>query len=116
MASSWQRCETCRKIRPAEDFVEGSTVCAECTAKAERAAAPKPARASAVRVTRAAVPAAAVPRPDPEGPILAAGTPGRGDREVRVRRARLRALEALAAAHPEEFETLLAGERTKEKL
>jgi hypothetical protein len=51
-----------------------------------------------------------------EGPLVGLGVRGRGDRELRVRRARLRALEALAAAHPEEFEHLLSTERAAENL
>ena len=54
--------------------------------------------------------------PSLEGPLVALGARGRGDREVRVRRARIRALEALAEVHPEEFEQLLAAERATERL
>jgi len=122
VAPVWQRCERCRKIRSSAEFDEGSRFCSECQAAADR---PKPA---VVRVTRPAsgVTAATTPgahqnarqaaRPSPEGPLVALGAPGRGDREVRVRRARIRALEALAEAHPEEFELLLAAERAAERL
>lgn len=125
MTPAWQRCERCKKIRSGTEFDDGSLVCAQCRAAAER---PRP---SPVRVTRPATAprssggvggvtssalASAAPRPTPEGPLVALGARGRGDREVRVRRARLRALEALAATHPEEFEQLLATERAAENL
>jgi hypothetical protein len=67
-----------------------------------------------VKVTRVAVPG---PAPQAtNGTLTGIGVPGRGDREVRVRRARLRALERLASAHPEEFDELLAAARVDEGL
>jgi hypothetical protein len=50
----------------------------------------------------------------PRQPLL--GTVGNGDLEVRERRARRAALEALAESHPEEFGLLLRDARAKEKL
>jgi len=49
------------------------------------------------------------------------GTPlrdlrGRGDPEVRSRRARVRALDRLAERHPEDFDHLLSEERRAEGL
>ncbi len=57
-------------------------------------------------------PAAAAP--GPRRPLL--GSVGSGDLEVRERRARRTAQEALAEAHPEEFELLLRDARQAEGL
>ncbi len=104
----WRRCDTCRRILPAEDFDEDSPTC--------RADLTKPARGVRTSKAAAATPGA------PAGPVPAVrhGTPidlrGRGDREARDRRARRTALEALAVEHPEEFAALLAAERLAENL
>jgi len=57
-------------------------------------------------------PAAAAP--GPRRPLL--GSVGSGDLEVRERRARRAAQEALAEAHPEEFELLVRDARQAEGL
>ncbi len=113
MAGQWQRCESCRKIKSAEEFPDGGTSCAECVAKANR---PASARRAPVQ-TRTVKAAEPTPRPGASSPgSLTRGVAGRGDREVRARRARIRALEELAVDHPEEFEVLHAKHRAAEKL
>jgi hypothetical protein len=115
VAAQWQRCEECRKIRPVPDFDDDSSVCQECRTRTVRVrpAAAATAVRSTVTVTRVAAQAAPVTS---SGSLAGVGIPGRGDREVRVRRARLRALEQLATAHPEEFEELLVAARGAEGL
>jgi hypothetical protein len=101
------RCETCRKVLAAEAFDDGQVSCRSCLT----APTPKPraARASAVKTIRAADPA-----PVARGPLL--GVAGSGDLEVRERRARRAALDALAQQHAEEFEQLLTAARLAEGL
>ena len=108
--SGWRKCDTCRKVRPLEEFDGGSPTCRGClTAPAKRKAAP---------VTRTTVPrAAAAPQPQEPAvrrPLL--GAVGMGDVEVRERRAKRAAYEALAEAHPEEFAELLRDKRRAEGL
>jgi hypothetical protein len=105
--ASWIRCETCRRVLAADAYDEGQTSCRSCLT----APTPKPrkARASAVRTTRPATPA-----PVERGPLL--GVAGSGDLEVRERRARRAALDALAEMHAADFEQLLAAARQVEGL
>jgi hypothetical protein len=122
MAAQWHRCQSCRGILPVTDFEENNDICVACREKADRAQAKatKAAKKAPAPVTRRTVP---VPDHDSSGVTVrrveARGIPGargHGDREVRVRRARLRALEHLAESHPEEFEILLTSERAVEGL
>ena len=110
--SGWRRCDTCRKVRSTDEYDGGVATCRDCqtgrSAPARKKAAPVT-RTAPTRVAKAA-PAAAAPRQ----PLL--GTVGNGDLEVRERRARRAALEALAESHPEEFAILLRDARAKEKL
>ncbi len=113
MAEKWRRCDSCRKVKPVEDFDEDRTGCIACSQPK-----PKPARtrASAVTVTRPSAAAsgsstAAVGYLSPNRDLR-----GRGDAEVRSRRARVRALDKLADLHADEFATLLAEERRAEGL
>jgi hypothetical protein len=105
--ASWIRCETCRKVLPADAYDEGQVSCRSCLT----APVPKPrkARATAVRTVRPAAPA-----PVERGPLL--GVAGSGDLEMRERRARRAALDALAEMHAEDFEQLLAAARQVEGL
>ncbi|MGN6330033.1 MAG: hypothetical protein ACTHOD_00070 [Motilibacteraceae bacterium] len=103
MAEKWRRCDTCRKVLSVDEFEGDAMTCRGCVERAERPAARTAAATSSG-------PRAAVRR------VAPVGIQGRGDREVRVRRARQRALEALAQAHPEEFEELHAAERAAEDL
>jgi hypothetical protein len=113
--SGWRRCDTCRKVRSTEEYDGGAVTCRDCqtgrSAPARRKAAPVT-RTAPTRPAKAAppAPAAAAPRQ----PLL--GTVGNGDLEVRERRARRAALEALAESHPDEFGLLLRDARQKEKL
>jgi hypothetical protein len=115
MPAQWHRCQSCRGILPVTDFDEGNPVCRGCEAKAARAAAKKAATPrGGGPVTVRTVPVATKSVRVQEGVVT--GALGRGDREVRVRRARLRALEKLAEVYPEEFEALHAAERAAEGL
>jgi len=103
VAEKWRRCGTCRKILPVEEFTEDEAICIACQNPTVKAAkAPRPS-APATTVTRRV-------------PVGAADLLGRGDPEVRARRARLRAMERLAEGFPEEFAALLAEERRSERL
>lgn len=111
--SGWRRCDTCRKVRPTDDFDGDATTCRECLT----APAPAPRkRASTVTTSRTAPrpPAAAPAAPVERGPRL--GSVGSGDLEVRERRARRAATDALAELHPEEFALLLRDARAAEGL
>ena len=110
--SGWRRCDKCRKVKPADDFDGDATTCRACLT----APAPSARRQSTV-VTRKAAAArapAAPATPAERGPRL--GTVGSGDLEVRERRARRTANEALAELHPEEFALLLRDARAAEGL
>lgn len=114
--SGWQKCDTCRKVRTGEEFDAGATTCRACLT------APVPAvrkRTTAVTTSRTAP--RAVPRaspvtdaPGPRRPLL--GSVGSGDLEVRERRARRAAQEALTESHPDEFRILLRDARQAEGL
>lgn len=110
--SGWRRCDTCRKVRSTDEYDGGVATCRDC--QTGRSA---PVRKKAAPVTRTAPtrPAKAAAAPAaPRQPLL--GTIGNGDLEVRERRARRAAHEALAESHPEEFALLLRDARAKEKL
>ena len=113
--SGWRKCDTCRKVRPIDDFDGGATTCSPCLT----APAPAPRkRSTTTTVTRTAPrPPAAAPSPAvpaERGPRL--GSVGSGDLEVRERRARRAATEALVELHPEEFALLLRDARAAEGL
>ncbi len=107
--SGWRRCDTCRKVRPADDFDGDATTCRACLT----APAPAAPRKRAPVTTRAGAPRPAA-APVERGPRL--GTVGSGDLEVRERRARRAAADALAELHPEEFALLLRDARAAEGL
>ena len=110
--SGWRKCDTCRKVKPTDDFDGDATTCRAClTAPAPRT------RSAPVKTTRVARPAAAAKpagAPAERRPLL--GSVGSGDLEVRERRARRAASEALALSHPEEFALLLRDARAAEGL
>ena len=112
--SGWRKCDTCRKVRPIDDFDGDATTCSPCLT----APAPAPRkRSTTTTVTRTAPrpPAPASPAaPVDRGPRL--GSVGSGDLEVRERRARRAASNALVELHPEEFELLLRDARAAEGL
>ena len=107
--SGWRKCDTCRKVKPTDDFDGDSTTCRACLTTPT----PAPRKRSAAVVTRTAAPRPAA-TPAERGPRL--GTVGSGDLEVRERRARRAASEALAELHPEEFALLLRDARAAEGL
>lgn len=108
--SGWRKCDTCRKVRQGEEFDGAATTCRACqTAPVRKRAAP------VIRSSTAPRPAAATVRPAaPRPPLL--GSVGAGDLEVRERRARRAAYEALAESHQEEFALLLRNARQAEGL
>lgn len=122
MAEKWRRCVKCRKVKPVEDFDGDEQTCRECLTVPVRKT---PSRASTVTTRRVSADAAGPAGPaGSDGP---AGSPvvrniaprdvrGRGDHEVRARRARVRALDRLAEEYPDDFARLLAEERRSEGL
>jgi hypothetical protein len=108
--SGWRKCDTCRKVKPGDDFDGDSPTCRACLTTP----APAPVRKrSAAVVTRTAAPRPAA-APAERGPRV--GSVGSGDLEVRERRARRAASEALAELHPDEFALLLRDARAAEGL
>ena len=121
--ASWRRCEQCRKVRSENEFAGAALICDVCATQPA-----KPVRAArSVAVTTRRVPPAAA------ADLAAAGSPdgmqspaassmprqgvvGRGDPEVRGRRARLRALQELSELHADDFERLLLDARRAEGL
>jgi hypothetical protein len=111
--SGWRKCDTCRKVRQVEEFDGASPTCQGClTAPAPRKRAAAPVTRTRTAPAPAPAPAAAV-----EGrraPLL--GTVGAGDLEVRERRAKRAAYEALAETYPEDYAFLLRQARAAEGL
>ena len=97
---------------PEDDFDGGSTTCRACLAVPVKAPA-TPRSGGAVTRTRTTPRAPAAP-PGPRPALV--GVAGSGDLEVRERRARRAALEALAESQPEEFALLLRDARQVEGL
>ncbi|WP_088319625.1 hypothetical protein [Kineosporia sp. R_H_3] len=126
MAEKWRRCLKCRSIKPVEDFDGDEETCRACLTAPVR----KPrASASTVTTRRVSVDADAPGPAAGSAPSTAAAavTPavrniaprdvrGRGDHEVRARRARVRALDRLAEEYPEDFARILGEERSSEGL
>ncbi len=110
--SGWRRCDTCRKVRPAAEFEGDATTCTPCLTTPEPA--PRKRAAPVTRTRTAPRPAAAPSEPAVRGPRL--GSVGSGDLEVRERRARRAAQDALADLHSEEFALLLRDARAAEGL
>ena len=113
--SGWRRCDRCRKVRTTEEFDGEATTCTVCLT----APVPSAPLKRTTTVTRSSTaprpPAAAAPaEPAVRRPLL--GSVGSGDLEVRERRARRAAAEALAQSHPEEFALLLRDARAAEGL
>ena len=112
--SGWRRCDRCRKVRTTDEFDGDATTCTVCLT----APVPTAARKRTTTVTRSQTaprpPAAAPAEPVVRRPLL--GSVGSGDLEVRERRARRAASEALAQSHPEEFALLLRDARAAEGL
>lgn len=111
MAEKWRRCGSCRKVRPIEDFADEETSCHVCLSAATRPGAGRRAAAASPGGLGGG-----------DGRVHTATTTpvrdlaGRGDPEVRARRARVRALDRLVEWHTEDFELLLAEERRAERL
>ena len=110
--SAWRKCDTCRKVRAGEEFDGSATTCNVCLTAPEPTVRKR--AAPVVRTTRAPRPAAPAVESGPRQPLL--GIVGSGDLEVRERRARRAAAEALAESHPEEFSRLLRDARQAEGL
>ncbi len=110
--SSWRKCDTCRKVRPLAEFDGGTSTCQPCLTAPAPSATPRKRSTAVTRTQTAPRPPAA--EPGPRAPLL--GSIGSGDLEVRERRARRAANEALTESHPEEFALLLRDARAKEGL
>jgi len=108
VAEKWRRCDRCRKVKAVEEYAADSAQCLACDAPAGRTTT-RP--SSAVTTTRVAPASGAMVRTAAMSDLR-----GRGDHEVRARRARVRALDRLVEQYPEEFESLLADERRAEGL
>lgn len=120
MSEKWRRCAKCRKIKAAEEFDGDEETCRECLTAPVRKT---PSRASTVTTRRVSVDTGEAVEPAtsaPSGPVVRTIAPrdvrGRGDHEVRARRARVRALDRLAEEYPEDFTRLLNEERRSEGL
>ena len=87
--SGWRRCDSCRKVKPATDFDGEATTCQACLTTPTPA--PRKRSSGVVTTRKAPAPAAA---PAERGPRL--GSVGSGDLEVRERRARRAAHDAMA--------------------
>lgn len=115
--SGWRRCDRCRKVKTAEEFDGEATTCTACLT-APVPSAPRKRTTTVTRSRTASRPPAAAPaaaaEPAVRRPLL--GSVGSGDLEVRERRARRAASEALAESHPEEFALLLRDARAAEGL
>jgi hypothetical protein len=109
MSAKWRRCQKCRKVLSADQFDGDSEICRADLQKSAAAVKVSSRAASAV-TTRVVTPTASA---QPGG---VPGLRGRGDLEVRARRARVRALERLAEMHSDDFNLLLREERTTEGL
>ena len=97
----------------AEEYDGDSPTCRACLTLPTRT----PSRSGSGPVTRTRTtprPPAEPQAPGPRAPLL--GVAGSGDLEVRERRARRAAQEALVASHPEEFALLLRDARAAEGL
>lgn len=114
--ASWQRCDRCRRVLPGEEFDGDSPTCRACLTLPVKSASTRASRSTVTRTRTAPRPApAAAAAPAGPRPALL-GVTGSGDLEVRERRARRAALEALAVSHPEEFGLLLRDARQVEGL
>lgn len=109
--SGWRKCDTCRKVRTVDEFDGGAPTCRDCLT------APVRKRAAAPVTRTRATPKNPAPAPDWQARRAALlGTVGAGDLEVRERRAKRAAHEALAQSHPEEYAILLRDARQAEGL
>jgi len=99
-------------VRSSDEFDGEATTCVACLTVPEPVARKK--AAPVVRTRTTPRPAAAPAEPTVRKPLL--GSVGSGDLEVRERRARRAAQEALAESHPEEFGLLLRDARQAEGL
>ncbi len=100
-----------------DDFDGDAGTCVSCLTRPAKHA-PRSAGAAKVTTRRVAPAVGAAPAPtgDADGRrrTVPVGVVGRGDREVRARRARTTALERLVEMHEEDFERLLAETRRAE--
>ena len=115
--SGWQRCDTCRKVRTGAEFDAGATTCRDCLTGPAPTVRKKSAPVVTTRSRPRAEAAAARTQagaPAERRPLL--GSVGSGDLEVRERRARRAAHEALEQSHTDEFRLLLRDARQAEGL
>jgi hypothetical protein len=110
--SGWRKCDICRKVRRTDEFSGEAATCQICLTAPAR----KPRAASGVKrsTTTPKAPRETAAPAGQRAPLL--GAVGSGDLEVRERRARRAAYEALAEQHQEEFAILLREARQAEGL
>jgi hypothetical protein len=133
LAEKWRRCTKCRSIKPIEGFDGDEETCRAClTAPVRKARATSTVTSRRVSVEADDVVGEGRPTEPPgqdrptrtasSAPVPAVRTlaardlRGRGDHEVRARRARVRALDRLAEEYPDDLARLLAEERHSEGL
>jgi hypothetical protein len=122
VAEKWRRCDSCRKVKPVADFTAEEPTCQVCQSPPVRSGSRTAGRAAnGQRVTPgpaggAAGGDAAATTVSRVATIAPRDLVGRGDPEVRARRARVRALDRLAERHAEDFAALLDEERRAERL
>ena len=112
--AAWRRCDRCRRVLQEEEFDGGSTTCRACLHVPVKTPGTPRSGGAVTRSRTAPKPPAAATPAGPRPALL--GVAGSGDLEVRERRARRAALEALAESHPEEFGLLLRDARQVEGL
>lgn len=110
--SGWRKCDTCRRVRTGAEFDGDATTCVVCLTKPAAGVRKRAAPVTRMKVARTDPAADAEQRP--RKPLL--GLVGSGDLEVRERRARRAAQDALAKAYPEDFAALLRDARQAEGL
>lgn len=126
MTEKWRRCDTCRRVKPVEDFTAAEPTCQGCLSPPVRSGPRTTTRASSSGPRAAQQGDGSSRRPGAEpaatttvsrvATIAPRDIKGRGDPEVRARRARLRAVERLIERYPDDFAGLLAEERGAERL
>lgn len=116
LAEKWRRCATCRKVRPVEDFSADEAECQACQAKQTKQTTTRGGGPAPVTTRVAAVGGGTGGGVNTATTVPVRDLKGRGDPEVRARRARVRALDRLVEQHPDDFALLLAEERRAERL
>lgn len=105
--ATWRRCDSCRKVLPVDEFEGEAGTCSACGRKVSRGTS----GTGAAAVIRTPASRRAESRR-----VAPTGVVGRGDPEMRSRRARATAIAQLVETHAEDYERLLAQARVDEGL